>query len=189
MKALVLNGSPKGDGFFDGLLDASRNALQGRGWVVDARDLDDMDISSCRGRFGCWVRTPGVCAIDDEGRDIAKAAVQSRLMVFITPVTFGGYSPALKKAVERLIPILSPFFMKIRGEVHHRPRYDRYPGLIGVGVLPHRDEESENVFRTLIRRNALNLHSPFSGAAVLLRTQSKREIETALSGLFEEEIT
>lgn len=49
--------------------------------------------------------------------------------------------------------------MKIEGEVHHKPRYERYPRLMGVGVLPQPDEESERIFTTLVSRNAINLHA------------------------------
>lgn len=42
--------------------------------------------------------------------------------------------PGPKKGLDRLIGLVSPFFTKIAGETHHRPRYDRYPALLAVGV-------------------------------------------------------
>jgi multimeric flavodoxin WrbA len=97
--------------------------------------------------------------------------MQSDVVVLVTPVTFGGYCAALKKAVDRVLPILSPFFMKIRGEVHHKPRYKKYPALIGVGILPRRDEESEALFSRIIERHATNAHSPWHHAFVLTGDQ------------------
>lgn len=75
------------------------------GWEVEPFILHDMEIHHW-GCFGCWVQTPGVCVIDDAGRDVARAVIQSDLAVFLIPVTFGGYSSELKKAVDRLICLL-----------------------------------------------------------------------------------
>ena len=70
------------------------------------------------------------------------------------------YSSELKKALDRFpCPFLLPFFKKINGEIHHAPRYDKYPILVAIGVLPNLDEESENTFTTLVARNGINLHT------------------------------
>ena len=167
MKALILNGSRTADDPTNGVYEIILDELKELGWNAQAFILREEKIAYCLGCFGCWERTPGVCQIDDAGRVLAKALVNSNLVVFVTPVTFGGYSSELKKAVDRLIPTISPFFMKIDGEVHHKPRYKRYPRLMAVGVLPSRDEESERLFTTLVGRNAINLHTPAHAADVV----------------------
>jgi hypothetical protein len=45
--------------------------------------------------------------------------------------------------LDRQICLILPFFTKIHGEVHHEARYQRNGNLLGVGVLPKPDEESE----------------------------------------------
>ncbi len=145
-------------------------------WGVRTIAVPEMDISPCRGCFQCWVRTPGICVIDDAGRAVAEAWIRSDVVVLFTPVTFGGYSAILKKAIDRVIPILSPFFMKIRGEVHHKPRYEKYPALIGIGVLPYRDDESAALFSRIIERHATNAHSPWHRAFVLSGDQGCRGV-------------
>lgn len=145
-------------------------------WGARTIVIPEMDISSCRGCFQCWVRTPGICVINDAGRSVAEAWVQSDVIVLVTPVTFGGYSSVLKRAVDRVIPILSPFFMKIRGEVHHKQRYEKYPALVGIGVLPCRDDESAALFSRIIERHATNAHSPWHHAFVLSGDQECRGV-------------
>ena len=93
------------------------------------------------------------------------------LTIFLTPITFGGYSSELKKAVDRLICLISPFFTRIDGEVHHHARYDRYPALVGVGILPASHPVQEQIFHTLIGRNAINMHAPTHNSVVLYRSQ------------------
>jgi hypothetical protein len=70
------------------------------------------------------------------------------------------YSSELKKAMDRFpCPVLLPFFVNIYGEVHHAKRYEKYPTLVAIGVLPNPDEESESTFTTLVGRNSINLHT------------------------------
>jgi multimeric flavodoxin WrbA len=108
-----------------------------------------------------------LCIIDDAGRDIAKSVVQCDLVILLTPVTFGGYSFTLKKAIDRLIPNVLPFFKKISGEIHHVPRYDKYARFVGIGVLSEPDAEMKDVFNALVERNAINLYSPAHTAEVV----------------------
>ena len=128
MKAVILNGSEKGDAAIDGVHQIIIDELEGQGWEVEPLILHEMEIHHCVGCFGCWVKTPGVCVINDAGRDAARA------------VTFGGYSSQLKKALDRAICLVTPFFTKVNGEIHHVPRYERYPRIMGVGVLPQADK-------------------------------------------------
>lgn len=187
MKAIILDGSPNGDTALDAVRQTIVDELD-VAWEVESLPLRDLEIRHCVGCFGCWMQTPGVCIINDAGRDVVRKFVQSDLAVFVTPVTFGGYSSQLKKAVDRLAcPVQSPFFKRIKGEVHHKPRYEWYPRLMVVGVLPQADEESERIFSMLVGRNAINLHAPAHAKSVVLQSQSpdeiRRKIQTLLTTL------
>jgi multimeric flavodoxin WrbA len=182
MRAFILNGLAKKD---NALLTLIFDHLKGIGWEINTFFPQDKSIAPCQGCFGCWIKTPGICVIDDDGRDIVQLAVQSDMIVFLTPVTFGGYSSELKKAVDRMIPIVLPFFMKINGEIHHKPRYARSPLLIGVGVLSNQDEESEQIFKTLVARNAINLHSSLSMAGVVIRDYLPEKMRAEIKIIFD----
>ena len=161
MKVLILDGSlANGRGTASRKLrEALLEKAQARGWNASVFDLDGMTIKPCRGCFACWVKHPGVCAIKDDEESILRELAASDLWVFFTPVTFGGYSSALKKALDRSIPVLLPFFIKVNGEIHHPQRYMNSRKLIVVGTQPEADEEAERIFRDLVHRNALNLAS------------------------------
>jgi len=141
--------------------------LERAAWTAETIRLDTADVSPCRGCFACWVKTPGVCIVDDAGRDLARAFIQSDLAVFVTPVTFGGYSYPLKKAVDRLIPLILPYFRRVDGEVHHVPRYRTYPRLLAIGIGNTGSDEAE-VFQALVRRNAINMCSPQTVSCVVV---------------------
>ncbi len=171
MKATILNGALPGDDFIDAAGAALHDALLAAGWEVTTWTLRDEKIAYCLGCFECWTKTPGLCRIDDEGRDVAANQISGDLTIYLTSVTFGGYSSALKKAVDRSICLISPYFTRIDGEVHHKPRYDRYPALAAIGVLPAPQPAQEHIFHTLVGRNAINLHAPQHNSVIVYRSQ------------------
>ena len=185
-RALILDGG-LGDGEDTrGAGVIAEDILRRAGWRVTQLVLRETEIAPCLGCFGCWVETPGVCVVDDAGRDVARQMMQSDLLVCLTPMTFGGYSSELKKAVDRLIPNLLPLYRLAKGEVHHAKRYARYPRLIAIGLCSdgRADPDEEELFETLVRRNAINLHAPAHATCVISGTDDdevrQRRIERAL---------
>ena len=160
MNVLVLNGSKTEKETVNTVSDYLVDILRVNGNEVNVMVLRNEKIAGCLGCFGCWLKTPGECVIHDAGSDLPKKVIQSDLVFLLTPVTFGMYSSELKKALDRFAcPVLLPFFKKISGEIHHAPRYDKYPTLVAIGVLPNSDEESEITFTALVSRNGINLHT------------------------------
>jgi len=184
MKALILNGSPEPNPTADAVRDILLDELRTYGLETREFVLRDEKIAYCTGCFGCWIKTPGECVIDDAGREVTKAIMESDLVVYLTPVTFGGYSSELKKALDRMIPMLSPFFTKIGGEIHHQERYDRYPGMMAVGILAEPNDESARLFETLHSRNAINGNAPGSAAGTVVAGCEVDDIRTVVEALF-----
>ena len=172
MKATILDGSHENDRTGECALAALMAELQVQGWNVEHIVLRDKEIGPCAGDFFCWIRTPGTCMLDDDNRAIAAAVVASDLMVYLTPVTFGGYSSALKRMVDHQIQNISPYFAKVEGETHHQKRYERNPDFLAVGWMDAPDAETEGVFRHLVQRNAINFFAQKSASGVVLDGQS-----------------
>jgi len=167
MKAVILNGCNDDEGPLNVGENIVVEKLKKGKWEVETFELRDEKIATCIGCFGCWIKTPGQCILKDQGQEIAKAVARSDLLILFSPVTFGGYSFHLKKMLDRLIPNLLPIFTKINGEIHHKYRYDKKPKILAVGHLHESDEESERIFKALVSRNALNMHSPTNYAEVV----------------------
>jgi multimeric flavodoxin WrbA len=176
MRALILNGALPGDNELAPIEHSLAAALSIRGWMVDRIHLRDLTIVYCQGCFDCWVKTPGVCKTKDKASHVTRALCQADLLVLLSPITFGGYSSEIKKALDRSIGIVSPFFTRIGGEVHHKARYTRYPALLAIGVSADPDAEEERIFRTLVTRNAVNFHSPAHLAAIVRRDDEPEQM-------------
>ena len=129
--------------------------------------LAGYDIGHCMGEFDCFVKTPGRCRIHDEGQEIERAVHDAELVVLVTPLHFGGYSAHLKKAVDRLLPLISPFFRKAGDMTHHALRYVHCARWAALALDDTSSPERAQLFRAFAETNALNFGSPAWGAAVV----------------------
>jgi hypothetical protein len=159
VETIFLDGARVGDNKVDEISDILCSFLKNLG-SLSVFKLREIQIADCLGCFGCWIRTPGECVINDPEREIAKKLSQTDLKVFLTPIIFGGYSNELKKSLDRQICSELPFFTKVNGEIHHVSRFNSSAKILVVGVLPKQDLESEQIFKTLVDRNAINMHAP-----------------------------
>lgn len=158
MKTLILDGSHANDPQAIRITDALRRHLPHSETIV----VREQKIGNCAGDFFCWVRSPGMCNTDDDNRIIAAKIIQSDLVIYLTPVAFGGYSSALKRMVDHQIQNISPFFANINGEVHHQKRYKHYPNLLVIGWMDSPNPRAETIFRHLVHRNAINMYAKTS---------------------------
>ncbi|MGD0643428.1 MAG: NAD(P)H-dependent oxidoreductase [Candidatus Bathyarchaeia archaeon] len=175
MNAVIFNGAKEGDLTIKAIEKTIVHQLTKAGWEIEPIELCTVQIAACLGCFGCWVKTPGTCVINDDGRETTRKAIQSDLMVWLTPVTFGGYSSELKKALDRTIPILLPYFESYHGQIHHEMRYKKYPKLLVIGVQEP-GVDYEETFIALAERNMLNLRPPASAASVFKRDKNPETI-------------
>ena len=185
MKAVILNGSNTDKNPLNNVEKIVSRELIKNNWEVKNFELRNKNIATCMGCFGCWIKTPGQCIIKDEGREITKTVARSDLLILLSPITFGGYSYHLKKMIDRLLPNLLPFFTKINGEIHHKYRYEKSPKLLAIGNLPKHDEESEKIFKKLLSRNALNMHSPANYTEVITGNMPKFSTDKITAALYE----
>ncbi len=182
MKAIILNGSSENDAPGERIRTALTAELRSSGWEVNHILLRDEKIGNCAGDFFCWIRNPGICNVADANRTIAADIINSDLMVYLTPVTFGGYSSQLKKMVDHQIQNVEPFFAKVAGETHHQKRYPRYPDFLAVGWMEQADPQEEIIFRYLAHRNAINFHARRAVTGIVLAGQPDEAIRLAAQG-------
>lgn len=172
MRMVILDGREQDSSLSAELRESLAEKL--RQAVITVFPLSIMGINDCRGCFHCWTKTPGECIIADRGREVAEAVANCDVLVFISPVRYGGYNSLLKTAVDRLIPNVSPLFIRIYGETHHARRYADYPRLLGIGLNPDNEEERDN-FARVVHRNALNYHAPKHKARFIDPVSDERE--------------
>ncbi len=166
MNVIILNGNPDaGNKSFDRYIDSILKELAGRGHQARAFALREMNIRFCTGCWTCWFKTPGECMHRDDMPAIYKAAMASDLLIFASPLIMGFMSGLLKRANERLIPLIHPYSEISQGECHHRRRYARYP-VLGLILQKEEDTDADDIRITtdIYRREALNFRSSLLAA-------------------------
>ncbi|MDR1086083.1 MAG: hypothetical protein LBP22_14795 [Deltaproteobacteria bacterium] len=113
-------------------------------------------IRPCLGCFGCWVKTPGQCVINDRGREMPSLLGNAGEIIFISRLVFGHLSPEVKTVIERSLASLLPFMIIKNGRMVHEGRRTHDFSLKGV-FYGHNSEEARSLAADIIAGNALNL--------------------------------
>jgi NAD(P)H-dependent FMN reductase len=127
-----------------------------------------------------------LCNIDDDNRRIARSVTGCDLLIYLTPITFGGYSSLLKRMVDHLTQNNLPFFTMISGEIHHPHRYDHVPKLLVIGWTDKPEPEETAIFHHLVRRNAINMHFPTTVSRVINTNQRDEDLTVLLKSSLED---
>lgn len=161
MLITILNGNDDSSNhLFDEYLASLHTFLTDKGNTVTEIRLRDLDLRYCSGCFGCWVKNPGECVTKDDAGIVRQKVISSDITIFASPLKMGFISALLKMTIEKLIPLLHPYFEFVENETHHKARYDHYPAM-GVIVDPQKmhDEEDLRIVEAIFNRIALNFKS------------------------------
>ncbi len=157
------------------------DALRAGGHDVKLFALRDLDIGYCTGCWTCWWKTPGECVRKDDAAMISAAIVGSDFTLFASPIVMGFVSTVLKRAHDRLVPLIHPYIKLIRGESRH---WKRYENLSKFGlVLERGDADDEDVTNTIEMEAAFarDLRTPMVFAR--LTTQPVKELANEIDGI------
>ncbi|NTW70016.1 MAG: NAD(P)H dehydrogenase [Chlorobiaceae bacterium] len=186
MKILILDGSPAGDRVGIFFVAALQAELSQRGSISEVVVLRDKKIGNCMGDFYCWFKSPGRCHVADDNQEISRKYLESDLVIFLTPITFGGYAPTLKRMVDHMIQNTLPFFATHNGEIHHQQRYERYPDVLTIGWQREPDEQLASVFRHLAWRNSINFYAKVHACGILSGNQEDDVMDRELHRLLDQ---
>ena len=133
------------------------------------------DLAFCMGCFGCWVKKPGECVINDMMAQVNRNFINSDVVIYLSPVIFGQFSANIKNALDRWLPNMLPFFeTRPDGSTMHPSRYDAYPQLIIIGYGDELWEEDRQLFIDIVKRHRNNVE-------VLIYQGYDQDITEALS--------
>lgn len=178
MRITIFDGA-EAAGAMDGWVDGVERGLATRGHAVRRLRLRERTLGQCKGCFGCWVKTPGRCDIRDGSEELLRELLASDLLILSSPTSMGMTSALSRRAIERMLPILHPYFEVVGGEVHHRGRYARYPRMALLYGAEGCDPEDEELLVLLHRKMAIDMKTTLTFAASTAR--SPEEVSDALA--------
>lgn len=142
-------------------------------------NLASMKIANCVGCFGCWTKTPGKCFIRDDASKIYPYIAKSDSVVYISKIKYGSYDTIMKTMIERAIPIQQAFIRIHNSETHHVQR-NVLPKDATIITYGSTDSEEQEIFRTLVSRNALNMNFKSYKIIFVSETEIEKTVQKIL---------
>ena len=116
---------------------------------------DNGKIHPCICCFGCWIKTPGQCVINDGYNNMGALISKCGRMIIISQCFYGSYSPFVHNVLDRSIPYILPYFRTKNGETHHKNRYDNNI-IFTVYFYGKISNEEKETARKLVTANGIN---------------------------------
>ena len=120
--------------------------------VIDA----NKKAACCQGCFRCWLASPGQCMMKDDLQTVSSQIGSCEKVIIFSRCCCGGFSPCVKRALDRAISLSLPFFTYRSGRVHHPLRYQNRPTLTVCFYGTVTDFERETAAR-LVEANRVNM--------------------------------
>lgn len=179
MRITIFNGSPRGeDSNTHRIVREFMLGAKEAGAEVENVFLAEHDIQSCKGCFGCWDKTPGMCIVQDDAAPLLHKIRNSDVVVFATPLYVDNVSGIMKTFMDRSIPLADPHFETDEsGESVHARRHEKLPDIAVIANSGFPEQSHFQVLRLLFRRVARNMRSElvaeiYRGGGELMRAQN-----------------
>jgi multimeric flavodoxin WrbA len=116
-------------------------------------------MATCKGFYDCWLKNPGICALQDGTENLGREIAQSDSFIVISKSLYGGFSRETKAALDRSIPFALPFFQVRNKEMHHQTRYKSI-GAMRVYIYDANalSEEEQNAIREVVKAVGVNMN-------------------------------
>jgi multimeric flavodoxin WrbA len=181
IKILALQGSPRPKRSNTEIL--LREFLKGtasQGAESEIIYLVDKNIKHCMGCYTCWIKTPGICKIDDDMKELIAKVNDSQVVVYVTPLYISNMSSLLKAFCDRTLPMLDYHYVKY-GDMHIHPLRvpaNRKMVLISTCGLP--EVSQFEGLRAVFKKMEDNMQTKIAGeilvaSSELLRDEAFRE--------------
>nr|WP_319488768.1 NAD(P)H-dependent oxidoreductase [uncultured Caproiciproducens sp.] len=158
MKATIISDEEYLTDQFQRLHQEVESCLKAKDFEVQETQVGRDDLTFCRGCFGCWVKKPGECVINDSISQINRAVMNSDVVVYLSPVVFGQFSANIKNVIDRWLPNMLPFFVtRPDGSTMHPPRYNTYPKQIIIGYANELTADDGQLFIDITRKHRRNV--------------------------------
>jgi multimeric flavodoxin WrbA len=135
------------------------------GAEVELFYTEKLNIKSCRGKFNCWLKTPGICFQKDDMEMLLPKLGDSDIWVFATPVHSDGISGSMQVLWERMIPAAKPFVEIRKGHCRH-PLYEGFKQgkVVLVSTCGHYELDNFDPLLSHIKTFTKNCNRIFAGA-------------------------
>lgn len=127
---------------------------------LDVINTDGTKINGCIGCTDCWIKTPGICLVNDDFNQIFMDFINSDSIILLTEGNVGFISYKMKNIIDRLLPLAVPYTRISKGTMRHISRYNKSWNI----ALVYEGSSDKEFLNEWMDRFTMNLHSKSLGA-------------------------
>ncbi len=158
MKAIIISDKEYPTKEYQDLKDLIEKFLKSKGLKTELMEVGSDNLTFCMGCFGCWIKKPGECVINDMMSQINRSVMNCDTVIYLSPIIFGQFSANIKNTIDRSIPNMLPFFeTRTDGSTMHPSRYETYPKQIIIGYGEVLFEEDKQLFIDVTNKHRRNI--------------------------------
>jgi multimeric flavodoxin WrbA len=155
MKVFIISDEDYNTDIYKKMSASVMNFFQKKNFEVIQQSIKKDDLHVCLGCYGCWTKTPGECVINDAMAQINRTFNESDVVVYLSPIVFGQFSPNIKNVIDRGLSNVLPLFVKKSdGTTGHPPRYESKPKVIAIGYGDNISNEQAELFVNVVKHKA-----------------------------------
>lgn len=152
MKVYIISDEEYQTAAYEKLFTQVLHIFKSRGDEIKQKHIKKGELHFCIGCFGCWIKKPGECMLSDHMADVNQTYNDSDVVIYLTPIVFGQYSPNIKHALDRWIPNILPLFVKKQdGTTGHPLRYRTNPKQVIVGYGDKVSQQEAQLFKRVVK--------------------------------------
>ena len=155
-KLLIVNILPEENPAAQSAIEALREKAE----EVQVIHAYEKNFRPCIGCNACWLKTPGICSIQDGYEELLKAYLASDAVVFLSGTALNFVDYRMKNVIDRILPLATMYIHIVDGQCRHVPRYDKK---LRFGLLYSGPADGEYLNRWM-GRVALNMGADNLGA-------------------------
>ena len=130
-RVLAINSSPfMNQGNTAALLEPFLEGMKAEGAEIDLVYTKKMKVAPCQAELHCWLRTPGQCHQRDDMDNLMPKLAAADVWVLATPVFVDGMSGPMKILLDRIMPLMEPWFVVREGHCRHPLRENTRAGKV-----------------------------------------------------------
>jgi multimeric flavodoxin WrbA len=150
------------------LLKSFLDGMREEGCEIELFYTSRLCVKPCLGDRNCWTKTPGKCVQDDDVNMLLPKIQEADIIVFATPLYVDGMPGTLKNLIDRLIPIIEPYFV-MRGKHCRHPRRQPHKNSKAVLISNCGFWEMDNFEPLVMHMQAICKNTCWEFAGALLR--------------------
>lgn len=154
MKATVISDKEHKNELYQKLSELTVAFLNTKGVDMEMIDVSSDDLTYCSGCFECWTKSPGECVINDSMTKVSQSFINSDVVVYMSPVVFGSFSPNIKNIIDRFLQNELPFLVtRTDGSTGNALRHEEHPKQIILGYGDKLSSEDVQLFKDITMKH------------------------------------